>query len=305
MGLRVKPLFGKRSSLHARLVVAVGTAIFLMLAEYRLAQFSVIRHYLDTAIAPFYYVVNTPCKLLDMLSERLATCSQLQLENRALHQELLLKKSDLLLLDHLRQENARLRQLLEVTIRQQQRKMITQVLSAGIHEYSHQITIDKGKLHGVHPGQPVIDDRGVVGQVIATGKISGRVLLICDATHAIPVRVARNDIRAIAYGNGDLESLQLELLPPTIDIKVGDHMVTSGLDGSFPEGYSVATVTSVVVDHQRSHALIKARPTAALGRLRYLLLLWPEPPLDQPKALAHRSLLAPQHADSKKQMLHE
>lgn len=50
--------------------------------------------------------------------------------------------------------------------------------------------------------------------------------------------------------------------------------MTSGLGGRFPEGYPVAVVSSVKVDNQRAYTVIKARPTAGLQRLRYLLLLW-------------------------------
>lgn len=99
-------------------------------------------------------------------------------------------------------------------------------------------------------------------------------LLICDATHALPIQVLRNDIRVIAAGNGCTDDLQLEHLPANTDIRVGDVLVTSGLGGRFPEGYPVAVVSSVKLDTQRAYTVIQARPTAGLQRLRYLLLLW-------------------------------
>lgn len=120
----------------------------------------------------------------------------------------------------------------------------------------------------------VISDKGVVGQVVAVAKLTSRVLLICDATHALPIQVLRNDIRVIAAGNGCTDDLQLEHLPANTDIRVGDVLVTSGLGGRFPEGYPVAVVSSVKLDTQRAYTVIQARPTAGLQRLRYLLLLW-------------------------------
>ncbi|HAP3152922.1 TPA: rod shape-determining protein MreC, partial [Escherichia coli] len=105
-------------------------------------------------------------------------------------------------------------------------------------------------------------------------KLTSRVLLICDATHALPIQVLRNDIRVIAAGNGCTDDLQLEHLPANTDIRVGDVLVTSGLGGRFPEGYPVAVVSSVKLDTQRAYTVIQARPTAGLQRLRYLLLLW-------------------------------
>ncbi|MFI8417997.1 rod shape-determining protein MreC [Serratia sp. NPDC078593] len=284
----MKPIFSRGPSLQLRLFLAVIAAIALIIADSRLGTFAKIRNYMDTAVSPFYFLANGPRKVLDSVSETLATRQQLELENRALRQELLLKNSDILLLGQFKQENARLRELLGSPLRQDEHKMVTQVISAGSDPYSDQVVIDKGSDNGVYEGQPVISDKGVVGQVVAVAKVTSRVLLICDASHALPIQVLRNDIRVIAAGGGCADDLQLEHLPGNTDIRVGDVLVTSGLGGRFPEGYPVAVVSSVKVDNQRAYTVIQARPTAGLQRLRYLLLLWgadrdgeaPLPPAD-------------------------
>lgn len=96
-----------------------------------------------------------------------------------------------------------------------------------------------------------------------------------DVTHAIPVQVLRNDVRAIANGNGHNDELILENMPRGVDIVKGDVLVTSGLGGRFPEGYPVAVIESVQNDGSSHFARATARPLASLERLRYLLLLWP------------------------------
>ena len=270
----MKPIFSRGPSLQLRLFLAVIVAIVLIIADSRLGTFVKIRNYMDTAVSPFYFLANGPRKVLDSVSETLATRQQLELENRALRQELLLKNSDILLLGQFKQENARLRELLGSPLRQDEHKMVTQVISTGSDPYSDQVVIDKGSDNGVYEGQPVISDKGVVGQVVAVAKMTSRVLLICDASHALPIQVLRNDIRVIAAGSGCTDDLQLEHLPGNTDIRVGDVLVTSGLGGRFPEGYPVGVVSSVKVDNQRAYTVIQARPTAGLQRLRYLLLLW-------------------------------
>ena len=270
----MKPIFSRGPSLQLRIFLAVIAAIGLIVADSRLGTFVKIRNYMDTAVSPFYFLANGPRKVLDSVSETLATRQQLELENRALRQELLLKNSDILLLGQFKQENARLRELLGSPLRQDEHKMVTQVISTGSDPYSDQVVIDKGSDNGVYEGQPVISDKGVVGQVVAVAKVTSRVLLICDASHALPIQVLRNDIRVIAAGSGCADDLQLEHLPNNTDIRVGDVLVTSGLGGRFPEGYPVAVVSSVKVDNQRAYTVIQARPTAGLQRLRYLLLLW-------------------------------
>lgn len=207
----MKPIFSRGPSLQIRLILAVLVALGIIIADSRLGTFSQIRTYMDTAVSPFYFVSNAPRELLDGVSQTLASRDQLELENRALRQELLLKNSELLMLGQYKQENARLRELLGSPLRQDEQKMVTQVISTVNDPYSDQVVIDKGSVNGVYEGQPVISDKGVVGQVVAVAKLTSRVLLICDATHALPIQVLRNDIRVIAAGNGCTDDLQLEI----------------------------------------------------------------------------------------------
>ncbi|MGL9769713.1 MAG: rod shape-determining protein MreC [Sodalis sp. (in: enterobacteria)] len=270
----MKPIFSRGPSLQLRLFMAVMLAIAAIIADSQLETFVKIRAYMDMAVSPFYFLANSPRKMLDSVSQILTTHAQLALENRVLRQELLLNNSKQQQLDLYKQENARLRELLGSPLRQDEQKMVTKVISTSTDPYSEQVVIDRGLDNGVYVGQPVVSDKGVVGQVIATSKLTSRVLLICAASHALPVQVLRNDIRMIVAGNSCTEDLQLEHLPSNTDIRVGDVLVTSGLGGRFPEGYLVAVVSSVKVDTQRAYSIIQARPTAGLQRLRYLLLLW-------------------------------
>ncbi|WP_340621706.1 rod shape-determining protein MreC [Xenorhabdus siamensis] len=270
----MKPIFSRGPSLQLRLFFAVIIAIILVVVDSRFGFFNKIRSYMDTAVSPFYFLANGPRQFLDGVSDSLATRKQLELENNTLRNELRLQNSHLLLLGQLKQENARLRELLGSPLRSDEHMMVSQVISGGMDPYRDQVVIDKGAKDGVYEGQPVISDRGVVGQVISVSQLSSRVLLICDPTHALPVQVLRNDIRVIAGGAGCTDDLHLEPLPSDTDIRVGDVLVTSGLGGRFPEGYPVAVVSSVRIDNQRAHTVIYARPLAELRRLRYLLLLW-------------------------------
>ncbi len=108
----MKPIFSRGPSLQIRLILAVLVALGIIIADSRLGTFSQIRTYMDTAVSPFYFVSNAPRELLDGVSQTLASRDQLELENRALRQELLLKNSELLMLGQYKQENARLRELL-------------------------------------------------------------------------------------------------------------------------------------------------------------------------------------------------
>ena len=84
----MKPIFSRGPSLQIRLILAVLVALGVIIADSRLGTFSQIRTYMDTAVSPFYFVSNGPRELLDSVSQTLATRDQLELENRALRQEL-------------------------------------------------------------------------------------------------------------------------------------------------------------------------------------------------------------------------
>lgn len=273
----MKPIFGRGPSLQLRLFLAILLSVGLMLADSRLDAFANVRYLLNSAISPLQYAANLPRDLLDGVSGQLSSHQRLLAENKVLQRELLVQQSDVLLLDQLKQENQRLRELLGSPFVRDEKKLIAEVMAIDSDPYSHQVMIDKGRVDGVYEGQPVINEKGIVGQVSYVGAHNSRVLLLIDPTHAIPVQVVRNDIRVIASGSGLIDQIQLEHVPSSTDIEVGDLLVSSGLGGRYPEGYPVAHVTEFSFDNKRPFAQIKARPTVEFDRLRYLLLVWPTP----------------------------
>ena len=272
----MKLLFSKRSPLSVQLFIALTLALTLMVLDINYRPFKEVRYYLDTIISPLYNVSNAPKSSFDSLYEMSKTQEALVNENTKLQETLMQQKSDLLLLEHLKHENDRLRGLLGSPLRHDEHKMAAQVLLADTDPYVYQVVINKGANNGVYVGQPVVDEKGIVGQIYQTAQSTSRAILVCDYQHAIPVQVLRNDISMVAVGNGCSNDLTLDFLPNNVDIKVGDVLVTSGLDGRFPEGYPVAVVSSVKLDISDSTPIISATPTADLKRLRYLLLLWGE-----------------------------
>jgi rod shape-determining protein MreC len=144
------------------------------------------------------------------------------------------------------------------------------------------VRINKGADDGVFLGQPVLDAFGIVGQVAQVDKYTAVLILISDAEHAIPVLVNRNGIRSIAVGAGDLNKLSLPYLTVESDVKTGDLLVSSGLDGIFPAGYPVASITKVERNTADTFALVEAKPLAQLDRDREVLLLWTDAPPELP-----------------------
>ena len=136
------------------------------------------------------------------------------------------------------------------------------------------MVINRGTTDGLGEGQAVIDEMGVVGQITQVGSTTSRVLLMTDTTHATPVRILRNDVRTVVEGIGKINVVKLSHVPHSLDVRIGDILVTSGLGGTFPEGYPVAVVTEINRDEGHPFAQVYAEPIAQLDRIRLLVVLW-------------------------------
>ncbi len=271
----MKPIFGKTPPLGLKLFLAIVASIALILSDGQTNTMIQTRGFLETAVGSLYYLANTPRTVLDGVSDNLVDTNKLQIENKVLKEQLREKNADLLLLDQLKVENQRLRLLLNSPLRIDEYKKIAEILTAETDVYRQQVVINQGQKDGAYVGQPVIDEKGVVGQIVSVGENTSRILLITDVTHAIPVQVLRNDVRLIANGTGHSDELTLDNVPRSVDIVKGDLLVTSGLGGRFLEGYPVAIVESVSRDGQNYFATVTAKPLASIDKLRYVLLLWP------------------------------
>ncbi len=269
------PIFGRGPSLQFRLLIAIMISASLMLADNRLNAFSEIRYLLNSVVAPIHYAANIPRTMFNNMYKYLNSKNSIMHENQKLKQEIFMRKSDLLLLEQLKQENNRLRDLLGSPFIRDEKKMVTEVMAADSSSYAHQVMIDKGLIDGVYEGQPVINDKGIVGQIIHVGAYNSRVLLLTDPNNAIPVQVVRNDIRVIASGKGDLGGMQLEFIPTNTDLEMGDLLVSSGLGGRYPEGYPVGYISKMDTNNKRPFASIELETTVEFDKLRYLLLVWP------------------------------
>lgn len=272
----MKSLFERGPSLRSRLFLALSIAIALMFIDHRLNSMQPVRLFMNSLVSPVQYLAIMPEQLLDTASKTIQARSSLNAENDSMREQLLELQARLQRYQFLQNENARLRQLLGSDVRQEGRRMVAEVVAVASDPFSHQLVINKGTLNGVFEGQPVLDSRGIVGQVMSVGTTTSRVLLISDQSHTIPLRAERSDIRVLAQGVGDLQRLELSFIPHSTELAEEDILVSSGLGGTFPEGYPVATIERIVRDDSRPFATVYVRPFALLDRVRSVLLLWPD-----------------------------
>jgi rod shape-determining protein MreC len=247
----------------------------MMTIDHRHSHLETVRSALSVFIYPVQYVVNMPVTFTRWAKDSLATHNFLVEENERLRKERLVLNSRLQKFEVLESENERLRKLLESSFKLSDRVVIAELLAVDMQPFRHTVVINKGRREGAYNGQPIVDANGIMGQIVHVGPFSSTVLLITDPTHAIPVQINRNGLRAIAVGTGQSQSLQLEHLPNNADIQTGDLIVSSGLGSRFPSGYPVGIVTDIKLDPAEPFAKVKVSPSARLDQSREVLLVWP------------------------------
>ena len=269
-------MFSSGPSLPNRLALSLLLSVALILFDHKFDGFGTTRVYLNSLVSPLQYLANLPGQLLNASASRFVSHERLFNDNAKLTHDAMVMNGQLQRLTFLQQENDRLRSLLNSPVQDNTSKIVAELMAVDNNPYSHQIVINKGAINDVYEGQPVLDAKGIVGQIMQVSSTNSRVLLIADVTHAIPVRVARNNVRLIASGSGSLDELLIQHVAHSSDLKIGDILLSSGLGNIFPEGYPVATITSIIRDESRPFPQVRAKPIAQLDRLKYLLLLWSE-----------------------------
>ena len=260
------------------MLVCAILAIALMFADLRFSRMDSVRAQLSTLVAPVQWVVSLPSDVLNWGALVLSDQRELVAENRRLREQVLSLSHRVQRMASLTAENVRLRELLSASQEDDIPFITGELLSLDPDPFTHRMVLDRGRRNDVFVGQPVMDASGLVGQVTSVSAYSSRVLLVTDASHALPVQVNRNGLRFVAQGAGRDQRLNVLHVPDTADIRENDLLVTSGLAGRFPPGFPVARVEEVVHDPGEPFARVEANPLAKLQRSRHFLLLFPPEP---------------------------
>lgn len=251
-------------------------SVGLFVAEARFERMEQVRSTIATGLAPVYWLGNAPSQFQDWVAGLMTTREDLLEENDALKARLLILERRALKYAALAAENNELRQLMNSSELLDDRVVVAEIVSVSPDPFSHEVVINKGSRDGLSAGQAILDAHGLMGQVVQTSSFTSRVLLISDSSHAVPVEVVRNGLRAILLGNGDIDALELVHVPDTADVREGDLLVSSGLGGRFPKGYPVAEVSGIHKDPGEPFVQIDARPKAELSRSEMVLVVFSE-----------------------------
>lgn len=268
-----KQLLPNNSILAIKMVLAVILSIVLLYLDARTDYIRPIKSVFNTAIYPVKLLAELPSSAGKNIkiwfsdkADLINTINNLQERQYVLEFEI--QKNAALLA-----ENRRLRLLLRSSNNLQYPSIIAEIISTNSNPYRHIVELNRGLHDSVKINQPIIDTSGIVGQIIDVNQLSSQAILISDPQHIFSIQVNRNGIRGLAQGTGSHQSLNILNIPIKEDIKVGDLLISSGLDQRFPQGYPVAVVTTIEHDPTNHFAKISARPTAELNKIREVLVL--------------------------------
>ncbi|MBI1890237.1 MAG: rod shape-determining protein MreC [Burkholderiales bacterium] len=278
------PLFKQGASARAKVVIFSLLAIGLLIADARLHALPTIRKAVAIVLYPLQRAALLPRDAAYGISDYFASLSNLQKENLRLKNQQIANAQALQHSQQLIAENTQLRKLLNASERLAAKSLMTEILYDARDPFTRKIVLDRGSRNGVAAGQPVIDDAGVVGQVTRVFPFTSEATLLTDKDQAIPIQVVRSGLRAVAYGRGQSGVLELRFMATNADIRKGDMLVTSGIDGIFPAGLAVAKVVQVETKSTDAFARILCQPAAGIDRNRQLLVLLTDtnPPLEPP-----------------------
>ena len=178
-------------------------------------------------------------------------------------------KAKLLELD---EENKRLKKLLNAADQGALPVLEARVIAYDASNWVQAVTVNRGSADGIASGMPVMTAEGVIGQVIAAGYSSAKVLLITDHSSGVDALLENSRVRGIAEGLGE-KSLRWKFVLEEDEIKIGDRVVTSGMDGIYPPGLFIGRVSTVDRNEAGMFQRIEIAPAVNMARLEEVLIV--------------------------------
>ena len=266
------PLFKQGASARAKVVFFSAFAILLLVVDTRLHSLGMLRQIVATVLYPVQMAAVVPRDALSRMSNYFVSTSTLERENAQLKRQQTSNADVLQQSAQLNAENIQLRAMLEVRARLPVKSVLGEIIYDARDPFTRKVILNKGSVHNVALSQPVIDDLGVVGQVTRVFPLTSEVTLLTDKNQAIPVQILRNGLRSVVYGRGQSSYLDMRMTT-NADVKNGDMLVTSGIDGVYPPGLAVAKVVQVENKASTTFETVLCTPAAGIDQHRELLIL--------------------------------
>jgi rod shape-determining protein MreC len=279
------PFFKQGPTSLSKLLLLSAFALFLMVADNRFEVGKIVRLSLATVLNPIAKAIATPVIAIQDSFKYVDTLSSIKISEEETQKKLLLQSQRANQVEALTLENIRLRQLLSLKETLKTPAQAAEVLYDAVDLYSRKVIVNKGSMHAVQVGSPVLDELGVLGQVVRVFPLTSEVTMIIDREQTTPVLNTRTGVRSVAYGNSTAhgDSLELRFISGNADVLAGDVLTTSGVDGVYPAGLHVAKIDKVERRADSGFAKIVCTPKANVLGAKHVLILNPLMSIDTPR----------------------
>lgn len=269
------PFFKQGQSALSRMFLFSALALFLMVADTRLQISQPLRSTVITLLQPAEWLARQPVLAVQTARHYFDDMLDLRAGEDRLRKLLAAQSQRANQVEQLIQENNRLRKLLALREQVGTPGVAAEVLYDAADPFARRVIVDKGLVHGIEMGSPVIDEAGVLGQVTRVHPLLSEVTLVIDRDHAIPILNTRTGARNVVYGDPTVNggALELRFMTDSADVQQGDLLTTSGVDGIYPAGLPVATVSSIERRGESTFARIFCTPRALVSATRHVLIL--------------------------------
>jgi rod shape-determining protein MreC len=283
------PFFRQGYSALTKLIFFTALSVFMMVADTRFTVIAPLRSGIAAALAPVQRSLLVPVDLALGGNDYFQGLTKALAAEDAARKQLVLQAEQAQSAERLANENRQLRGLLELKPGLTVKSVAAEVMYEAADPFSRKLYIDRGLAQGLLPSSPVITEGGVIGQVTRVYPLTSEVTLLTDRDAAIPLLNTRTQLRAAAFGGvAQGSALELRFVSANTDVKVGDVLHTSGVDGVYPPGLPVAKVTLVEKQADGGFTKVELAPLASVDRVRHVLVLeplknqLPPPPVAEP-----------------------
>ncbi len=269
------PLFVREMGLPTRFSLYVLVCLVLLAMDARYSALAWLRGGLNTALYPVQQILAKPWEWSQEVSGFFVAHGELRHDNERLRAErdrMRIAQQDRATL---LAENNTLRRFLSLPARADSVPHVAEIVQTLPSPFSRKVIINRGFLQDLQAGWPVVDATGLVGQVTRSDPLTSEVTLLTDNNQGAPVQILRNGLRLIVSGTGSDRLLEVRFLDMHADIREGDLLYTSGIDGTYPAGIPVAQVVKTEPPRNTPFARAYCRPLGGVGSYRHVVVLKP------------------------------
>ncbi|QJC38371.1 rod shape-determining protein MreC [Enterobacteriaceae endosymbiont of Donacia fulgens] len=269
----MKLIFNKQPIFKLRIIITIIISIVIVITDIYSNYLIELRYSINNRISPIYFFLNKPFYVYKNTLNYFIEYNVLKKKNKYLNNKILKQNIELYSLQKIKHDNINLRNILQLSILKEKKSILAEIIPMFFPINRDIIFINKGLKDNIVPGTIVLNDKGIVGQVIVSNNKSSQVSLICNKKIFLPVQIKNSDIKFIINGSGCTKNLHSEYISTDIIIHKGDILVTSGLDEKYPIGYPVGIITNIFFDKKKNFNIVYVKPFLQIEKIKYLILL--------------------------------